>query len=81
MAKNENVFSKYKLELDKNALQAELDKVKAERDKLATDYAATKKNLDNLKASYDALEKNSSDALESNMKKNRELLAELEEKP
>lgn len=71
---------KNKLELDKNALQAELDKVKAERDKLATDYAATKKNLDNLKASYDALEKNSSDALESNMKKNRELLAELEAK-
>ena len=71
---------KNKLELDKNNLQIELDKVKSERDKLAADYAATKKNLDNLKASYDALEKNSSDALESNMKKNRELLADLEAK-
>lgn len=72
--------AKNKLELDKNALQTELDKTKAERDKLANDYAATKKNLDNLKSSYAALEKNSNDALESNMKKNRELLAELEAK-
>lgn len=69
-----------KLGLEKNALQSELDKVKAERDKLASDYAATKNNLDNLKSSYSALEKNSNDALESNMKKNRELLAELEAK-
>jgi len=72
--------AKNQLELDKNNLQTELDKTKAERDKLANDYAATKKNLDNLKSSYAALEKNSSDALESNMKKNRELLAELEAK-
>lgn len=72
--------AKNQLELDKNSLQSELDKVKAERDKLANDYAATKKNLDNLKSSYAALEKNSNDALESNMKKNRELLAELEAK-
>ena len=71
---------KNQLELDKNSLQTELDKTKAERDKLSNDYAATKKNLDNLKASYAALEKNSNDALESNMKKNRELLAELEAK-
>lgn len=72
--------AKNQLELDKNSLQSELDKVKAERDKLANDYAATKKNLDNLMSSYAALEKNSNDALESNMKKNRELLAELEAK-
>lgn len=72
--------SKNQLELDKNNLQTEFDKTKTERDKLATDYEATKKNLDNLKASYAALEKNSSDALDSNMKKNRELLAELEAK-
>jgi chemotaxis protein MotB len=61
-------------------LQTELDKVKAERDKLAADYAATKKNLDNLKASYAALEKDSNDALEANINKNRQLLAELEAK-
>ena len=72
--------SKNKLELEKTALQTELDKAKAERDKLSTDYAATKKSLDNLKASYAALEKNSNDALDSNMKKNRELLAELDAK-
>ena len=71
---------KNQLEADKNKLQTELDKVKAERDKLAADYAATKKNLDNLKASYAALEKDSNDALDANIKKNRELLAQLEAK-
>ena len=71
---------KNQLELDKNNLQTELDKTKAERDKLAADYAATKKSLDNLKASYTALEKDSNDALEANINKNRQLLAELEAK-
>ncbi|UGS23521.1 OmpA/MotB family protein [Flavobacterium channae] len=71
---------KNQLELDKNKLQSELDKLKAERDKLASDYAATKKNLDNLKASYSALEKDSNDALEANINKNRQLLAQLEAK-
>ena len=75
------------LKKDKSNLQSDLDKVKAEadkckteRDKLAVDYAATKKSLDNLKASYAALEKDSNEALEVNIKKNRELLAELEAK-
>lgn len=75
------------LKKDKNALQSDLDKLKdeadkckTERDKLAADYAATKKSLDNLKASYTALEKDSNEALEANIKKNRELLAELEAK-
>jgi len=71
---------KNQLELDKNKLQTELDKTKAERDKLASDYAATKKSLDNLKDSYAALEKDSNEALESNINKNRQLLAELEAK-
>ncbi len=71
---------KNQLELDKNNLRTELDKTKAERDKLAADYAATKKNLDNLKSSYAALEKDSNDALDANIKKNRELLAQLEAK-
>ena len=71
---------KNRWKLDKNNLQTELDKTKAERDKLAADYAATKKNLDNLKASYAALEKDSNDALEANIDKNRQLLAELEAK-
>ncbi|WP_297869775.1 OmpA family protein [uncultured Flavobacterium sp.] len=71
---------KNQLEADKNKLQTEFDKTKAERDKLAADYAATKKSLDNLKASYAALEKDSNDALEANINKNRQLLAELEAK-
>jgi chemotaxis protein MotB len=68
------------LDLQAKDLQAQLDKAKAERDRLATDYAATKANLDNLKSSYNALEKNSGEALDTNMKKNRELLAQLEAK-
>lgn len=71
---------KNKLDLQTKDLQAQLDKIKAERDKLAADYSATKGNLDNLKSSYGALEKNSGEALDSNMKKNRELLAQLEAK-
>jgi chemotaxis protein MotB len=72
--------SKNQLELDKANLQTEFDKTKSERDQLASDYAATKKSLDNLKASYAALEKDSNEALEANINKNRQLLAELEAK-
>jgi len=72
--------SKNQLELDKTSLQAELDKLKAERDKLAADYAAASNNLKTLQQSYSALEKNSDEALQSNMNKNRELLAQLEAK-
>jgi chemotaxis protein MotB len=72
--------AKAQLELDSNALKAEFDKLKAEREKLQADCTATSNNLKTLKASYDALEKNSNDALESNMNKNRELLAKLEAK-
>jgi len=68
------------LDLQAKDLQAQLDKLKAERDKLSADYAATKSGLDNMKSSYGALEKNSTEALDSNMKKNRELLAQLEAK-
>jgi chemotaxis protein MotB len=68
------------LDLKSKDLQTQLDKLKAERDKLATDYAATKNSLDALKTSYAALEKDSSAALDTNIKKNRELLAQLEAK-
>jgi len=68
------------LELKEKDLQSQLDKVKAERDKLAAEYAATKATLDNLKTSYAALEKDSGAALDTNVKKNRELLAQLEAK-
>lgn len=68
------------LDLKSKDLQAQLDKMKADRDKLAADYAASQSSLNTLKSSYAALEKNSGDALDSNMKKNRELLAQLEAK-
>lgn len=71
---------KNQLDLQGKDLQSQLDRMKAERDKLAADYASAKSGLDNLEAAYTALEKNSGDALESNMKRNRELLAELEAK-
>ena len=62
---------------ENKTLKAELDKLKAEKDKLQADCTATTNNLKTLKDSYAALEKNSNDALESNMNKNRELLAQL----
>ncbi|MFY8009240.1 MAG: OmpA family protein [Flavobacterium sp.] len=62
------------------SLTAELTKLKADRDKLQADCAATTNNLKALQESYAALEKNSNDALASNMNKNRELLAQLEAK-
>ncbi|MFN3752948.1 OmpA family protein [Flavobacterium sp.] len=62
------------------SLTAELAKLKADRDKLQADCTATTNNLKALQESYAALEKNSNDALETNMNKNRELLAQLEAK-
>ncbi|WP_428223711.1 OmpA family protein [Flavobacterium sp.] len=67
-------------DLDLTNVKSELDKVKAERDKLSADYAATSNNLKTLQNSYNALEKNSDEALKANMDKNRELLAQLEAK-
>lgn len=61
-------------------LQNEYEKLKAERDRLALDYAATQNNLKRLQDSYDALEANSSENLTSNLELNRELLTKLEEK-
>ena len=61
-------------------LKTDLEKIKAERDKLTADYAVSSNNLKALKNAYDALEKNSGEALQSNLGKNRELLAQLEAK-
>ena len=72
--------AKSKLDLDYATLKANYDKTKAERDKLAIDFAAAEKNLKTLQASYNALEKNSDESLKENMAKNRELLAQLEAK-
>jgi chemotaxis protein MotB len=72
--------AKNQLELDNNALKSELDKAKADYAKLNSDYDASKNKFKVLQDSYAALEKNSNDALESNMKKNRDLLEQLEAK-
>ncbi len=72
--------TKNKLEVDLKANQDELDRIKAERDKLQNELATASTNLKTLTASYTALEKNSDEALQANMKKNRELLAQLDAK-
>ena len=74
------IKAKNELDLANSSLKSELDKTKSERDKLLVDYNAADKNLKTLQASYKALEKNSDEALEANMNKNRELLAQLESK-
>ncbi|RZS99392.1 OmpA/MotB family protein [Aquimarina brevivitae] len=61
-------------------LTGEYQKTIAQRDELQRKYDATLANYNNLKESYDALEKNSSAAIAANSKKNRELLAQLEQK-
>ena len=72
--------AKTKLENSLKDLQKNYDDAVATRDKLLSEYNALKANYDNLTASYDALEKNSSAAIADNVKKNRELLAQLEAK-
>lgn len=72
--------SKTQLEVDKEALKTDLTNVKSERDKWQADYTAANNKFNVLQASYKALEKNSNEALEANMSKNRELLAQLEAK-
>jgi chemotaxis protein MotB len=62
------------------SLQAELAALKADKAKLQADCTATSNNLKALQDSYTALEKNSNDALETNMAKNRDLLAQLDAK-
>lgn len=76
----ETIKAKNELDLANTALKSELAKAKSERDKLAADYNAADKSLKTLQASYNALEKNSDESLQTNMTKNRELLAQLEAK-
>lgn len=79
-AKNQLETEKSALVTDLDKLKSDFDKLKLERDKLASEYAATSNNLKTLQNSYNALEKNSDEALKANMDKNRELLAQLEAK-
>lgn len=66
---DELTYSKDRIEILKN-----------QRDDLLEDLKRSKKALDNLEKSYDALEQNSSQALSENSKQNRELLQQLEDK-
>ena len=61
-------------------LQSAYDEAIEQRNKLQAELQANKTSLDNLKASYSALEKNSSASIAANSQKNRELLAQLEAK-
>jgi chemotaxis protein MotB len=72
--------AKNQLELDRDALNTELSKVKSERDKWLADYGALSNKMEVLQESYKALEKNSNEALQSNMSKNRDLLSQLDAK-
>lgn len=74
------IKSKADLDMAYNAIKDELNATRLERDKNLADYTSTNNNLKALQASYAALEKNSNDALETNMGKNRELLKQLSEK-
>jgi len=67
-------------EKDLAALQGEFNNLKEGRDKLQSDLKNTQARLESLKNSYDALEANSSTEISENSKRNRELLAQLEEK-
>ena len=72
--------AKNKAENELTDLQKTYDETLAQRDKLQNELAALQSNYNNLKNSYDALEENSSAAIAENLKKNRELLAQLEAK-
>lgn len=72
--------AKNQLELDGTALKSELEKAKSDYAKLKSDYEASQNKFKVLQDSYAALEKNSNDALQSNMKKNRDLLEQFEAK-
>ncbi|MBB1193265.1 cell envelope biogenesis protein OmpA [Flavobacterium sp. SOK18b] len=72
--------AKNQLEIDRDALKADLDKSTVALARAAADLEANKNKYKMLQDSYSALEKNSGDALQSNMKKNRDLLDQLDEK-
>lgn len=72
--------SKKQLETEKAALQTNLDGVNSNLAKVQADLEAAKNKMKVMQDSYAALEKNSNEALEANMKKNRELLAQLDAK-
>lgn len=74
------VTVKNKSENELNALQKQYDEAVTTRDNLRSELNALRTSHENLKKSYEALEENSNTAIADNIKKNRELLAQLEAK-
>jgi chemotaxis protein MotB len=72
--------AKNQLELDRDGLKSDLAKVKSEREKSLAEGAALRNKMSLLQDSYAALEKNSGEALQANMNKNRDLLSQLDAK-
>src|SRR5690606_2711768 len=72
--------TKARAEQDLNALQSEYEEMVSQRDQLQKELEASREKYANLQQSYDALEANSSSAIAENSKRNRELLAQLDEK-
>ncbi|MFT5104340.1 MAG: chemotaxis protein MotB [Candidatus Latescibacterota bacterium] len=60
------------------SLREEIEKLQAEKSRLAMDLATYENNMKRLQTSYDALEANSSSALSENLALNRKLLSDLE---
>lgn len=61
-------------------LRMEIEKLQAEKSRLAMDLSACESSQKRLQESYDALEANSSSSLTENLERNRALLIQLEEK-
>ena len=74
------IKSKADLDMAYEAIKSELNDTRLERDKNLADYTSANNNYKAMQASYAALEKNSNDALQANMSKNRELLTQLDSK-
>jgi chemotaxis protein MotB len=72
--------SKKQLESEKETLKKNLDDVNGNLAKVQADYETAKNKMKVMQDSYAALEKNSNESLEANMKKNRDLLAQLDAK-
>lgn len=72
--------SKKQLESEKETLKKNLDDLNSNLAKVQADYEAAKNKMKVMQDSYAALEKNSNESLEANMKKNRDLLAQLDAK-
>ncbi|WP_378186221.1 OmpA family protein [Aquimarina sp. W85] len=83
--KTKDELNSLQREFDANQIAADqlngaYEKSREERDQLQKKYESTLANYNALKDSYDALEKNSSEVMAANSKRNRELLAQLEQK-